>query len=535
VADELDGSEGPEGPDRPDGPHTSDGKVSLLHRARTLPARTPLRVRLVVALLALVAVALAVTGVTATTQLRGYLVTQVDQDLHGQPPPYLSGRAGATDDAQFGSGRPEWLRLTSVQGAALGDDVESGPSAPPPKLTRAEIVAAGDEPFTVPATSGDSSWRVIVQQADIRGYGPGIAVRAISLTDVDGTVHRLILIELLVGIVVLVLLGGAGYVVVRRSLRPLVEVEHTAAAIADGDLSRRVPETDPRTEVGRLSRALNGMLAQIESAFRAREASEVAARASEDKMRRFVADASHELRTPLTSIRGFAELYRQGAAAEPEDIARVMRRVEDSAAQMGVLVDDLLLLARLDQQRPLERAPVDLVAVAADAVQDARAMAPDREITLEVTAGEAAVVLGDELRLRQVLANLVSNALSHTPDGSQVDVEVEAAPQARQVRLSVRDRGPGLAASDASRIFERFFRADTSRTRSAGGTGLGLSIVAALVHAHGGQVGVDTAPGHGATFWVRLPLDRDDGLPPAGPNGRTREDTQVDHRSVTGS
>ena len=222
-----------------------------------------------------------------------------------------------------------------------------------------------------------SDWRVLVQPVVIQG-DPYLYVRAISLSDVNNTVHRLVVLEWLVGLVVLVLLGGAGYVVVRRSLRPLVEVEHTAAAIAAGDLTQRVPETDPRTEVGRLSRALNGMLVQIESAFRAQEASEVAARASEDKMRRFVADASHELRTPLTSIRGFAELYRQGAAPKPADVARVMRRVEDSAAQMGVLVDDLLLLARLDQQRPLERAPVDIVALAADAVQDAKAVAPDR-------------------------------------------------------------------------------------------------------------------------------------------------------------
>jgi two-component system OmpR family sensor kinase len=313
-------------------------------------------------------------------------------------------------------------------------------------------------------------------------------------------------------------------------------VEHTAAAIAAGDLTQRVRETDPHTEVGRLSRALNGMLVQIESAFRAREASEVAARASEDKMRRFVADASHELRTPLTSIRGFAELYRQGAAPKPEDVARVMRRVEDSAAQMGVLVDDLLLLARLDQQRPLERVPVDMVALAADAVQDAKVVAPDRAISLEVAAGDAAIVLGDELRLRQVLSNLVSNALSHTPDGTRVDVEV--AVRSGEVHLSVRDRGPGLAAEDAARIFERFFRADSSRTRAAGGTGLGLSIVAALVAAHGGQVGVDTAPGAGATFWVRLPQDREAGDEAADTPADTPaqdQETQVAHRSVTGS
>jgi two-component system OmpR family sensor kinase len=376
---------------------------------------------------------------------------------------------------------------------------------------------------------------VIVQPEQFR-QGTLLQVRAISLKDVDNTVGRLVLLEVVVGLVVLVLLGGAGYFVVRRSLRPLVEVEHTAAAIAAGDLSQRVPETDPHTEVGRLSQALNGMLVQIESAFRAQEASEIAARASEEKMRRFVADASHELRTPLTSIRGFSELYRQGAAPKPADVAKVMRRVEDSAAQMGVLVDDLLLLARLDQQRPLERAPVDMVALAADAVHDAQAVAPDRKVSLEVAGGEAAVVLGDDLRLRQVLANLVSNALSHTPAGSPVEVEVAA--RDGEVHLSVRDRGPGLAPKDAERIFERFFRADASRTRAAGGTGLGLSIVSALVAAHGGQVGVDTALGQGAAFWVRLPLASQE-PPPAEVAEATavapNEQTQADHRSVTGS
>jgi two-component system OmpR family sensor kinase len=506
---------------------------SLLARVRGLPARTPLRVKLVVALLALVAVALVVTGFTATTQLKGYLVAQVDHDLPsvgGGP----RGGPGSFDGGGDlpGRSRQEWLVITTP----TGQPASAVPTidVAPPKISKSQIVKAGSGPFTVPSAGAGSDWRVLVRQVQLDG-NPYLLVHAISLSDVDNTVHRLVVLELLVGLIVLVLLGGAGYVVVRRSLRPLVEVEHTAAAIAAGDLTQRVPESDPRTEVGRLSGALNGMLVQIESAFRAQEASEVAARASEDKMRRFVADASHELRTPLTSIRGFAELYRQGAAPRPEDIARVMRRVEDSAAQMGVLVDDLLLLARLDQQRPLERAPVDIVALAADAVHDARAIAPDRVISLDVLAGDAAIVLGDELRLRQVLSNLVSNALSHTPPGTPVGVQV--AVRSGEVHLSVRDRGQGLSPEDAARIFERFYRADASRTRAAGGTGLGLSIVAALVAAHGGQVGVDTAPGQGATFWVRLPLDRE--TPQMKqidqPQGATRAETQVGHRSVTGS
>ena len=234
--------------------------------------------------------------------------------------------------------------------------------------------------------SGGGHWRVGVQQADLQGGAQVLAVRAISLHDVDGTVSRLVSLEILVGAIVLALLGVLAYVVVRTSLRPLQQVEKTAAEIAAGDLTQRVPESDARTEVGRLSRAFNAMLSQIESAFRAREASEQSALASEERMRRFVADASHELRTPLTSIRGFAELYRQGAVPDPESLDRVMRRVEDEAARMGLLVEDLLLLARLDQQRPLALEPVDLLEVAGDAVHDARVLAPDRTIALELLA-----------------------------------------------------------------------------------------------------------------------------------------------------
>jgi two-component system OmpR family sensor kinase len=335
--------------------------------------------------------------------------------------------------------------------------------------------------------------------------GSGTLTVALKLTDVNNTVNRLRFIELIVGLGVLLVLGALGYGVVRSSLKPLVEVETTAEAIAAGDLTRRVPERDPRTEVGRLARSLNAMLAQIEAAFHARETSESAARASEQRMRRFVADASHELRTPLTSIRGFAELYRQGATSAPDDIDRSMKRIEDEAARMGLLVDDLLLLARLDQQRPLERRPVELLALAADAVHDANAAWPGRTVQLRVLAGDTApVVMGDDARLRQVLSNLLSNAVTHTPVGTVATVTVGA--DGTDAVLEVSDNGPGLAPDAAERVFERFYRADTSRTRAAGGTGLGLSIVAALVAAHGGTVAVETAPGAGATFRVRLPL-----------------------------
>jgi two-component system, OmpR family, sensor kinase len=300
---------------------------------------------------------------------------------------------------------------------------------------------------------------------------------------------------------VLLILGMAGFWVVNRSLRPLVEVERTAAAIAAGQLDRRVPERDPRTEVGRLSLALNGMLTQIQRAVASSESSAEKALVMEDRMRRFITDASHELRTPLTTMRGFAELYRQGAA---RDMEMVMARIESESRRMGMLVDDLLLLARLDAQRPLERHRVDLLALAADAVHDAQAVAPNRKITLEVVDGPGTPeVLGDDARLRQVLGNLVNNALQHTPETA--DITVRVGTDTDDAILEVVDKGPGMSQQDAMRIFERFYRTDSSRTRSSGGSGLGLSIVDSLVRAHGGNVTVTTAPGEGCRFYVSLP------------------------------
>jgi two-component system OmpR family sensor kinase len=304
-------------------------------------------------------------------------------------------------------------------------------------------------------------------------------------------------------------LGIAGYAVVHRSLRPLAEVEETAAAIAAGELDRRVPQRDPRTEVGRLSLALNGMLAQIQRAVASSELSADQARTSEDRMRRFITDASHELRTPLTTIREFAELYRQGAAT---DIEMLMNRIESESRRMGLLVEDLLLLARLDQQRPLEQRRVDLLMLASDAVHDARSTAPKRDITLEVLDGPGTPeVLGDEARLRQVLGNLVSNALQHTPESAGIAVRVGTADS--DAVLEVCDEGPGMSQDDAQRVFERFYRTDSSRARTSGGTGLGLSIVDSLVYAHGGTVSVITAPGRGCTFKVSMPRIADVAVP----------------------
>jgi len=331
---------------------------------------------------------------------------------------------------------------------------------------------------------------------------------AVALDGVEDTVSQLLVINGTVGLIALSGGGALAWFAVRRSLRPLVAVEETAQAIAAGDLSVRVPPADPRTEVGSLAASFNVMVDRFETAYTAQQQSEGEARASESRMRQFVADASHELRTPLTSIRGFAELFRQGAAAEPVQLARAMRRIEDEAARMGLLVEDLLLLARLDQQRPLRQEPVDLLAVAGDVVSAAAAVhGAHHEVVLHAPAGDAPpVVLGDDARLHQVLTNLVGNAVGHTAAGTRVDVRV--AGTGGEVTVEVRDHGAGMAPEVASRVFERFYRADSSRTRvgsSTSGTGLGLSIVAALVAAHHGTVTVDTAPGQGSTFTVRLP------------------------------
>ncbi|HKQ00009.1 MAG TPA: HAMP domain-containing sensor histidine kinase [Actinomycetes bacterium] len=493
--------------------------VRPLAAGRRLAARTPLQVKLIVAVLVLVTVALALIGVASVAALDGYLVGRLDTQLAMVADRYTH------EDQGFGPGgggrgpgppSPYLVQKRDANGGITGNlpnnSLDSEESPPRLPSDAAWFSKHAGKAATVPATSGDGRWRVVVQPT---GDGDNVVVAA-SLDAIDSTTRQLRLIDLVVSAVVLLAVAVLGAAIVRASLRPLVDIEQTARAIAAGDLTRRVPDRDPRTEVGRLGRALNTMLAQIESAFGARAASEEAARRSEDRMRRFVADASHELRTPLTTIRGFAELYRQGAARDPAELDRLMRRIEDQAARMGLLVEDLLLLARLDQQRPLDRDPVDLLALAADAVNDARAVAPDRRIELVLGTGDgdggsALVVLGDDQRLRQVLANLVNNALNHTPAGSPVEVRVgTAALDGRPgAAVEVVDHGPGLTSEQTERVFERFFRADPARTSAAGGTGLGLSIVAALVAVHGGTVQVDSVPGRGARFRVVLPLAPD--------------------------
>ncbi len=523
-------------------------------KARRASGRVPLRIKLISAVLALVLIALGAISIGGITLLRNYLLGPFDADLlasqHGaqrfterclvppspcpEPVP-----GGVMIDWLPVHGQPQavWLPVQAQAGIMpSASSILPGPVIPADPGWAAGLAG---HTVTVPATSGGGHWRLTAFPTRfINGATgqttSGTIIVGFDVSSVYRTLDGLALIDLIVSAVVLVALAIVGIAIVRSSLRPLTDIELTAEAIAAGDLSRRVPDRDPRTEVGRLGRSLNAMLAQVEAAFHAREKSEAAARWSEERMRQFVADASHELRTPLTAIRGYAEYYRQrggaagngarhaapastesglaadGQLSEP-DVDRIMQRVEQESARMGVLVEDMLLLARLDQQRPLERRPVNMLTVAADAVQDARMIAPSRRIELAVGSGAAFLVLGDEARLRQVISNLMSNALTHTPDGTPIDVRILAhGPDGRlpvpSVTLEVNDHGPGLSGEQADRVFERFYRADQARRRKTGGAGLGLAIVYALVAAHGGTTGVDTAPGEGATFWITLPL-----------------------------
>jgi two-component system OmpR family sensor kinase len=483
--------------------------------------RTPLWLRLISATLVLVALAMLLTGAFGVRLLRGYLIDRVDDQLRGaeqQINQQLSGISGMPEPPAPPDNN---LSVPSQFAAILLDEdgdvrqtrrSELAASHPQlPRLTWDEAVERQGEPYTVGAEEGGGSWRAVARPFEVEGAdgtARGTVVLASSLDEVDATVRRLVQIDVLVGLAVLGGLAVVGYLLVRTALRPLSEIEETAAAIGRGDLARRIPDQDPGTEMGRLSGALNAMLEQIEDAFRARTDSEARARGSEQRMRRFVADASHELRTPLTSIRGFAELHRQGAVTDPAEVSQLLGRIEGEAERMGVLVEDLLLLARLDQQRPLETAPVGLDDVARDAVEAARAAHPER--TIELDAGEVPlVVLGDRTRLHQVLANLLTNALAYSPDHAPVTVRLSAVADADdgldRVAMAVEDHGDGLAPEQAERVFERFYRTDPARSRAEGGTGLGLSIVAAIAAAHGGSVDVDTAPGEGSTFRVLLP------------------------------
>jgi two-component system OmpR family sensor kinase len=451
-----------------------------------------LRARLLLGTL-VIAIVLVVSAAAIARSTRSHLVAQVDTQLENAAPRLHGGRA--PDPGPDGPPRLSDLyvgvinrqgELTTVYAPDLRGD-----AAPVPRPDAADVDALRDGgAITVGSDHGDTSFRMLARN---EGPAGGMTVLALDLDDVDDAVGRLVAVEALAVLSALGVLGLVTWWVIRLGVRPIRQMTETATAIAAGDLSLRVDEAAPGTEAGALGTALNGMLGRIEEAFDRRTE-------SEGRLRQFVADASHELRTPVTTIRGYAELYRTGALDDPSELFEAMRRTEQEAVRMGSLVDDLLHLARLDQGRPPDRAPVDLVALADDAVRDALAVAPDRAITLD--AEGVVVVQGEEARLRQVVANLVGNALVHAP-GAAIDVRVRAGDGVGT--LVVADEGAGMAAADAARAFERFYRADASRSRHHGGSGLGLAIVEATVRAHGGTVRLTSAPGQGTEVEVTLP------------------------------
>ena len=489
-----------------------------------------LRTRVLASVLVLAAAGLVALAAVTYAEQRSFLEGRVDQEVRaawpalsfaldskGLRPPLAtsnangarsgSSRVGARPADQARSGRPgggpvggnlnlppgTYGQRRDASGKVLGavpirySETEAVPPTPriPAQVPFGKLFTVGS------VGSSGLRYRVFVKRDP---EDTGVTVAAVPLREVDQTLSRLLLVEGLVIGGVLLALGVSAFFLVRLGLRPLDRIEVTAGQIAAGELSRRVSPATPRTEVGRLGIALNAMLERLEQAFAERTA-------SEERLRQFLADASHELRTPLASIRGYAELFRMGAAKDAAGAAMAMRRIEDESKRMGILVEDLLTLARLDETPELRRAPVDLSVLARDAVEDARATAPDRTIT--VSAQDAAITSGDPHRLRQVLANLLRNAPIHTPAGTPIEVSV--AHDDAAVTISVRDHGPGLPAASRANLFDRFWRAERGRERGKAGAGLGLAIAHGVVQAHHGDISAQDAPGGGAVFVVRLP------------------------------
>ena len=476
-----------------------------------------LRNRLVLGVVILSTLGFIASGVVAQNQLKSFLIHQIDDQLinvgsGALPRVNLAGIVN-DDEYQERRGRPERddddvpqtpldrvptstsLTLFDGNGVVVGGiggdlntvsvrDYIAG-------YTPAEVAEFEGRPFTIKAKG--ENFRVLALPLP---SNLGSVAIAQSLNDVDRTLSRLQWLFFLIGFVIVGLIALASRTVIKVGLKPLSDVEDTAARIAVGDLSARLPEAKPGTEVGRLTTSLNTMLARIEESFAIRKT-------SEDKLRRFVADASHELRTPLTAIRGFAELHRQGAVSGEEDTKQLLARIEGESLRMGSLVEDLLLLARLDQAREMEHLPVDIAKTTRDAVASAQVAGPGHPISLVGDLDEL-YTLGDQHRIHQVIANLLANARTHTPIGTPITVSIAQSNDG--VRIAIADAGPGLSAEDQKRIFERFYRADSSRVRIEGeGSGLGLSIVDAVMKAHGGTVSVNSEIGKGSTFTLFFP------------------------------
>jgi two-component system OmpR family sensor kinase len=494
-----------------------------------------LRARLLIGLVVLSAVGLGVMALVTYEEQRSFLLTRVNQQVGDSRLPvavalnaiHPQGTTASSRPAAAGGRAPSTFQTSGTYGLVLGTDGkvvqsrsftygEPAASAPslPSRLPISQFRSRSIHLFTVNSASG-SGLRYRAAAFSLKD-GRTLVI-AVPLRDADQTLQRLLVVELLVGAAVILALVVLGWIVIRLGLRPLERMGRVASEIAHGNLSRRVAPANDRTEVGRLGTSLNEMLGQIERAFADRGR-------SEESLRRFLADASHELRTPLASIRGYAELYRLGAASDPTDVGRAMGRIEAEAARMGVLVDNLLLLARLEELPETPLVEVDLTELAEHAAQDTRAAAPDRQVVVD--AGRPVRVLGDPAQLRQVFSNLTRNAVIHTPPGTAIEITVAA--EGERALIEVRDHGPGLPPDAPDRLFERFWRTEGGRTRGRGGAGLGLAIVKAIVDAHHGEVDARTADGGGAVFTATLPLIRD--APGAGSRVVPQAGTSPGHR-----
>ena len=451
-----------------------------------------LRVTLAVGVIALMVVT---TAVVTTRIVRGHLIEQVDNRIVNAGP----GRFGAGRDPIDRRVRfdPYYIAVV-VDGTlvTLATPNLSGDEVEPPVLDLADLARRAErtpQAFTAGTADGDLEYRVVVR-SDGRS---GAVVIGAPLDEVSAAVNRISRMSWTIAAIVLGALALIAWWVLRLGVRPVQEMTRSAADIAEHDLTARVPVRAPRTEAGELGTTLNAMLDRLESAFDERTRTEA-------RLRRFVGDASHELRTPVQTIRGYAELYRAGALTDRDRLDDAMRRTEAEAARMGSLVDELLTLARFDQERSVASEPVDMGVLARDAVDDARVMQPQRTITLDVgDATDGLVVQGDEHHLRQVFANLLMNALSHTPVTSPIHVVIEGTESS--VAVTVRDEGPGMSADDASRAFERFYRVDAARTRAAGGSGLGLAIVKSVIDHHGGSIELLSDIAAGTTVEFEIP------------------------------
>ena len=475
-----------------------------------LPHSLSLRTQLVLVTSVLIALAIAVTSLVAISALRAQMVHQLDEEMKASSSSLVSsvGTSQTRQDGAVGSYRVYVLDqhgnvLYSIAGADQQAENE-------PVLTgwdSEKVKKYHETGTTVNSRTGSNDWRImpISLESSTNGQASSMVI-ALPLKQTNQVVALVGVLTFAFGLATLAAAIAMTWVIVTRTFEPLARVEQTAAKIAAGDLSQRIEDYNPSNEIGNLAISLNTMLAQIESSFNAQTKSEA-------KMRRFVGDASHELRTPLVSIRGYSELYRQGALPNDEAVATAMGRIESESKRMGQLVEDLLTLARIDERRESKLAPFDLFHLAVDASNDAYATSPDREVSLvgltDDVAPTSAPVIGDESRMRQVVANLLTNAMRYTPAGTPLEIAVgvrEDVPGYPLSVIEVRDHGPGIHGEDRERVFERFYRTDTSRSRETGGTGLGLSIVAAILEQHDGSVHIEETPGGGATFVISLPF-----------------------------